>query len=612
MSFYRDASIQRKLTLVILATSLLGLSMACMAFEIYERASYRRALTSELSALADTLGANATASLAFSDHQSAQDILAALRAEPHIVGSCLYDKHGGLFAQYLRNTKGEVCDKTAAESDGSRFEGESVTQYRTISLGGEKAGAIAIISDLEELHAKIRQYTLISAAIIFLAVVTTFLVSSRLIRLITEPILQLAGIASRVTKQEDYGLRAVSAGDDEVGTLITSFNQMLERIQERDAALQNSNSQLEVRVQQRTQELQEEVDERVRAEEALSKERGILRALIDNVPDFMYVKDAQSRFVVANASLARSMSRRPDELLQKTDFDFFPKELAETYFRDEQAVIRSKQALFNREEESVDSQGNTICLLTTKVPLLDRSGEVTGIAGVGRDITARQKAEREMQRAREAAEAASRAKSEFLANMSHEIRTPLNGVMGMTDLALETQLTPEQREYLETVKSSSDSLLTVINDILDFSKIEAGKIDLEKADFNLRDALESMLKTVALRADEKGLELLCEVAPEVPEMVCGDSTRLRQVVINLTGNAIKFTNRGEVALKVQVEASEGAERHSAIYGVGHRHRNSAGKARADLRAIFAGRHFDHAKVRRHGTGADDFHTAGAK
>jgi PAS domain S-box-containing protein len=558
---YRDVSIQRKLTFLILTTSLVGLGLACLAFEFYERASFRRALTSELSALADTLGANATASLAFNDHQSAQDILGALRAEPHVTGGCLYDKHGELFAEYLRRGTMKRCKPNVAESAGARFKTDSVTQYRTISLGGEKSGTIAIESDLDDLRAKIEQFTLISAVVMLLSILATFVLSSRLLRLITGPILQLAGIAARVTQQEDYGLRAVASGNDEVGRLIASFNQMLERIQERDAALQNSKSQLEVRVQQRTQELQEEVNERQRAEEELSQERTMLRALIDNVPDFMYVKDAQSRFVVANASLARSMgSRRPDELLQRTDFDFYPKKLAEKYFEDEQEVIREKKPLFNREEESVDSDGNTIRLLTTKVPLIDKSGEVTGIAGVGRDITERHKVEREMQRAREAAEAASRAKSEFLANMSHEIRTPLNGVMGMTDLALETKLTEEQRGYLETVKSSSDSLLTVINDILDFSKIEAGKIDLEKADFHLRDSLESMLKTVALRADEKGLELLCEVAPDVPEIVSGDATRLRQVVINLTGNAIKFTSQGEVTVKVQVQGSEGDER----------------------------------------------------
>jgi signal transduction histidine kinase/DNA-binding response OmpR family regulator len=180
----------------------------------------------------------------------------------------------------------------------------------------------------------------------------------------------------------------------------------------------------------------------------------------------------------------------------------------------------------------------------------DRTKELESEIGV------RQQTERRLLEAKEAAEAANRAKSEFLANMSHEIRTPLNGVMGMTDLVLESELTSEQRDYLDTVKMSADCLLSVINDILDFSKIEAGRIDLEIIDFNLRDCLEAALKTIALRADEKSLELLCEVAPDVPEIVSGDPSRLRQIVVNLVSNAIKFTSEGEVALKVQVAGTE--------------------------------------------------------
>jgi PAS domain S-box-containing protein len=415
----------------------------------------------------------------------------------------------------------------------------------------------------------------------------------------------------------------------------------------------------------------------------LERERYLLHSLLKSLPDNVYFKDRESRFLRVSHAMANWVGLdNPDDMVGKTDHDFFAEEHATPALEDERRLMESGQPILDKEERETWPDGHTTWVSTSKLPMFDNEQNVVGTFGISRDITERKEAEialrrserlnrlivdtaldafiamddectiidwnpqaeltfgwhreealgqsvpdlllpendrvefdadlqrflrtgksnmlkrrlervalhrtgrefpmeitispirqgdsyifsafihditnrkeaeRQLRESKEAAEAANRAKSDFLANMSHEIRTPMNAVLGMTELVLDQELAPSQREYLTMVHDSGESLLALINDILDFSKIEAGKFELDTTPFHLRDTLGDTLKSLAVRAQREELELACHIDPTVPDDLIGDGSRLRQIIVNLVGNAIKFTELGEVVLHVDVE-----------------------------------------------------------
>ncbi|QDU40884.1 Signal transduction histidine-protein kinase BarA [Maioricimonas rarisocia] len=434
-----------------------------------------------------------------------------------------------------------------------------------------------------------------------------------------------------------------------------------------------------------------DITERKQAEALLEHERFLLHTLLTYLPDAIYFKDAQGHFTRVSRTLAQLLGANdPDAVIGKTDADFFPGEFADRAHRDELAIMESGQPLIGKEEQP-NWGGEEAWVLTTKVPLRDRRGQIVGTFGISHDITALKQAEARFRRvveaapnpmlvvgadgriqlinnatetlfgyeradligkpierlvpeklrgrheeyrneyfqnpsaramgagrellgrrsdgsvfpvevglspmtldgkmvvlssiydvttrkqaeaalveAKEAAEDANRAKSDFLANMSHEIRTPMNAIIGMSELLLDDQLTPGQRNYAQTVLEAAESLLSIINEILDFSKIEAGHLELESIDFDLREEIVDMLRTLATRAHRKKVELIWQVDSDVPARVIGDPVRLRQVLLNLVGNAIKFTEQGEIAVTVtsQSQTDSNVRLHFSVRDTG--------------------------------------------
>lgn len=299
-----------------------------------------------------------------------------------------------------------------------------------------------------------------------------------------------------------------------------------------------------------------DITDRKQAEQALRTSESLYHSLVETLPLNVFRKDLQGRFTFVNRLFCRTAGKLPEDILGRTDFDLYPLELARKYREDDQRVIERRTVL-DVVETHRKPDGEIIHVQVIKTPVYDSRDQVTGTQAIFWDVTDRMRTEEATRKAREAAESANRAKSAFLATMSHEIRTPMNAIIGMTDLVLETELSAEQREYLELARKSADSLLCIINDILDFSKVEAGRFDLDQVEFSFRDTIGDLLNTLAPRAHQKGLELACHVAPDVPDQLEGDPLRLCQIITNLVGNALKFTEQGEVVVDVAATSRDG-------------------------------------------------------
>jgi PAS domain S-box-containing protein len=530
-------------------TTSVALLLAALGFCLYDLLAFRNTEARELSSVADIIGANSTASLQFQDPASGREILGTLSIDPRVVSAGLYTQDDKVFASYYRNGKVKTVLPPQPRPAGNYFEQGQILIFRPVLLDEKKIGTILIHSDLQNFYERLQQYGIIAFIVLVISLLGAFLLSSKLQKTISSPILHLSSLANRVSTEKNYALRAVNESQDELGELVNQFNDMLSQVQDRDIALQEAHHELEKKVRERTHDLENEIQIRRKSESALRDSEERLRSILDHATAVVYMKDIDLRYVLVNRQFEKVFSVTNEQVRGKKDTEVFPKELANRFASLDHMVLESGQPV--EVEEQLNVSGKTETYISLKFPLRDSDGTIYAVCGLDTNITDRKNFEMELQNAKIDAESANSAKTSFIANMSHEIRTPLNAIMGYSQiLKRDTTLTADHHKALERIDSSGENLLSIINDILDISKIEAGRMELHLANFNLNHVIEGMVTLFKLKCEENDLILETCSLPENRCNVYGDEEKLRQVLINLLSNAVKFTDSGTVSLNI--------------------------------------------------------------
>ena len=395
-----------------------------------------------------------------------------------------------------------------------------------VAVGGVRYGEISFELTPLPMVNRLWQSLLDKLQLFILGVGIFFAVIIQILHGGLEPLYRLASGARRLG-QGDYSVRLPAEGAPEMLESIRAFNNMADGIEQLVTSLRESEAR-----------------------------KRLLATIVEQSDQAIFTTDLAGRITSWNPGAEALFGYTAEEAIGREYSMLVTSEdrpKAETTGR-----VRAERKR-SYESRMVTRSGTIVDIEVSAAPLYDDDGMHAGEITIARDITERKRTQEQLIAAKKAAEAASQAKSDFVANMSHEIRTPMNGILGFTELALDSDLSPEQRENLHAVKSSAESLLGVINDILDFSKIEAGRLDIESIPFSLRDNIAQTMKSLELRAHQKGLKLSWAVTPQVMDHVIGDPVRLRQVIVNLAGNAIKFTDRGEVELRAELQSRHGNE-----------------------------------------------------